>query len=123
MATKNNGITRADAIAFAMERCTDNPDVVEVLAKLHKQFTTRKQTTGPTKARIENENLARKVRDAILASDLSEGVSSKWIVDNVPVILTTQKATAVARTGVDMDILTKVTIPHGSRNTVLYTVK
>ena len=77
MATKQNGITRADAIAFAMERCTDNADVVEVLAKMHAQLT-KPRAKAVSKARKANENLAAKVRDAIAAK--GDGMSTKDIV-------------------------------------------
>lgn len=121
MATKNNGITRADAVAFAMERCVDNPDVIEVLAKLHKQYTTRKKTTGPTKVYTDNVKLAREVADAITKEGV-EGVDSKWIANNVAGVGTPQKAVAVMRAGIAEGIIKKLTIPHGSRNEIRYTV-
>ena len=122
MATKNNGITRADAVAFAMERCVDNPDVIEVLAKLHKQYTTRKKSEGPTKVYTDNVKLARKVADAITKEGQTEGVDSKWIANNVAGIGTPQKAVAVMRAGIAEGIIKKLTIPHGSRNEIRYTV-
>ena len=121
MATKNNGITRADAVAFAMERCVDNPDVIEVLAKLHKQYTTRKKSEGPTKVYTDNVKLARKVADAITEEGV-ESVDSKWIANNVAGVGTPQKAVAVMRAGISEGIIKKLTIPHGSRNDVRYAV-
>lgn len=121
MATKNNGITRADAVAFAMERCVDNPDVIEVLYKLHKQYTTRKKTTGPTKVYTDNVKLARKVANAITKENV-ESVDSKWIANNVAGVGTPQKAVAVMRAGISEGIIKKLTIPHGSRNEIRYTV-
>lgn len=121
MATKNNGITRADAVAFAMERCVDNPDVIEVLAKLHKQYTTRKKSEGHTKVYTDNVKLARKVADAITEAGV-ESVDSKWIANNVAGVGTPQKAVAVMRAGISEGIIKKLTIPHGSRNDVRYTV-
>lgn len=105
MATKNNGITRADAIAFAMERCTDNPEVIEVLAKMHKQLTAPRKATV-SKARKVNENLAAKIRDAISAN--GDGMSTKDIVAlGIPEITTTQKAAAVARVAVELGYIHK----------------
>ena len=121
MATKNNGITRADAVAFAMERCVDNPDVIEVLAKLHKQYTTRKKSEGPTKVYTDNVKLARKVANAITEEGV-ESVDSKWIANNVAGVGTPQKAVAVMRAGISEGIIKKLTIPHGSRNDVRYAV-
>lgn len=121
MATKNNGITRADAVAYAMERCVDNPDVIEVLAKLHKQYTTRKKSEGPTKVYTDNVKLARKVADAITEEGV-ESVDSKWIANNVAGVGTPQKAVAVMRAGISEGIIKKLTIPHGSRNDIRYTV-
>ncbi len=105
MATKNNGITRADAIAFAMERCTDNPDVVAVLANMHKQLT-KPRAKAVSKARKANENLAAKVRDAISAH--GDGMGTKEIVNlGIPEITTTQKASAVCRVAVELGYLHK----------------
>ena len=105
MATKNNGITRADAIAFAMERCIDSPDVVVVLANMHKQLT-KPRAKAVSKARKVNENLAAKVRDAISAH--GDGMGTKEIVNlGIPEITTTQKASAVCRVAVELGYLHK----------------
>ena len=105
MATKNNGITRADAIAFAMERCTDNADVVAVLKKMHDQLT-KPRVKAVSKARVANEGLARKVRDAV--STHGDDMTTKDIVAlGMSEITTTQKAAAVARVACEMGLLTK----------------
>lgn len=105
MATKNNGITRADAIAFAMERCTDNTDVIEVLAKMHKQLVAPRKATV-SKARKLNESLAGKLRDAI--TEHGDGMSTKDIVAlGLPEITTTQKAAAVARVACELGYIHK----------------
>lgn len=105
MATTKNGITRADAIAFAIERCTDNPDVVDVLTKMHAQLTKPRKAVV-SKARLANEKLAAKVHAAIL--ERGDGMSTKDIVAlGIPEILTTQKAAAVCRVAVEMGLLTK----------------
>ena len=105
MATKNNGITRADAIAFAMERCVDNADVIEVLAKMHTQLT-KPRAKAVSKARKANENLATKVHAAIV--EHGDGMSTKDIVAlGIPEITTTQKAAAVARVACELGLLHK----------------
>ena len=105
MATKNNGITRADAIAFAMERCTDNADVMAVLKNMHDQLT-KPRAKAVSKARVANEKLAGKVRDAVSAH--GDGMSTKDIVAlGMPEITTTQKAAAVARVACELGYLTK----------------
>ena len=104
MATKNNGITRADAIAFAIKACEGNAEVVDVLTKMHAQLTApRKKSVS--KARLANENLAAKVRDAISAN--GDGVTSKWLVEHIEGIDTTQKAAAVARVAVELGYIHK----------------
>ena len=105
MATKNNGITRADAIAFAIKACEGNTEVVDVLTKMHAQLTAPRKATV-SKARKVNENLAAKVRDAISAR--GDGMSTKDIVAlGIPEITTTQKAAAVARVAVELGYIHK----------------
>ena len=105
MATKNNGITRADALAFAIARCEDAPEVVAVLTKMHASITKPRKATV-SKARKANEALAAKVRDLISAN--GDGVSAKDVVNfGLPEITSTQKATAVLRVAVELGYLTK----------------
>ncbi len=105
MATKNNGITRADAIAFAIERCADNAEVIEVLTKMHTQLTTPRKAVV-SKARKGNEALATKVRDAISAN--GNGMSTKDIVAlGIVGITTTQKAAAVCKVACELGYLHK----------------
>lgn len=120
MATKNNGITRADAIAFAYDVILgivtgdgfaldeDNDkatEVLPVLKKMHEQLTAPRKATV-SKARKVNENLAAKVRDAISAR--GDGMSTKDIVAlGIPEITTTQKAAAVARVAVELGYIHK----------------
>lgn len=101
--TKKNVITRAEALTIAIERCADVPEVAEVLTKMHASITKpRKKSDAPSKARRENEQLATALAAAIPAG---EGVSSKWVTEHVRGILTTQKAAAVARVGVELGII------------------
>jgi len=104
--TKTTSITRADALAIAIERCADVPEVVDVLTKMHASITKpRVKSDAPSKARVENERLARALADAI-----PEGgeVTAKWVTEHVRGVLTTQKAAAVARVGVELGVLRKV---------------
>ena len=106
MTKTNDKMTRAEALTIAIERCADVPEVVDVLAKMHATITKpRTKAEGPTKARIENERLARAMADAIPAG---AEVNTKWVTEHVRGILTTQKAAAVARVGVELGILAKV---------------
>lgn len=105
MATKNNGITRADAIAFAIKACEGNAEVVDVLTKMHAQLT-KPRAKAVSKTRKVNEGLAAKVRDAISAN--GDGMSTKDIVAlGLPEVTTTQKAAAVCRVAVELGYLTK----------------
>lgn len=100
-----NTITRAQAIAIAIERTNDLPEVNEVLKKMHVQLT-KPRAKAVSKARKANENLAAKVRDAISAK--GDGMSTKDIVAlGMPEITTTQKAAAVARVAVELGYIHK----------------
>lgn len=124
MAAKKYNITRADAVAYAMEHCVDNPDVIEVLASLHKQYSKVRSTAGEeTATHKANASLARTVKKAIEDAGITEPVSGKWIVDNVVGIDHPQKATAVMKVGIEIGLFEKHVIPNGSRNTILYSVK
>lgn len=104
--TKQNAITRADALAIAIERVADMPEVAEVLTKMHASITKpRAKSEGPSKARKDNERLAHE-----LAAAIPEGseVTAKWVTEHVRGVLTTQKAAAVARVGVELGIISKV---------------
>ena len=100
-----NTITRAQAIAIAIERTNDLPEVNEVLKKMHEQLV-KPRAKAVSKARKANENLAAKVRDAISAK--GDGMSTKDIVAlGMPEITTTQKAAAVARVAVELGYIHK----------------
>lgn len=105
MATNTNGITRADALTIAMERCEDLPEVCEVLAKMHTSIT-KPRAKQVSKARVGNERLAAIVRDAISAR--GDGMGTKEIVAlGIPEVTTTQKAAAVCRVAVELGLLRK----------------
>ena len=103
--TKQNTITRADALTIAIARCEDVPEVAEVLRKMHASITKpRAKSDAPSKARVQNEQLAH-----ALAAAIPEGgeVTAKWVTEHVRGVLTTQKAAAVARVGVELGIIAK----------------
>ena len=104
--TKTTSITRADALAIAIERCADVPEVADVLTKMRASITKpRVKSDAPSKARVENERLARALTEAIPAGG---EVTAKWVTEHVRGVLTTQKAAAVARVGVELGVLRKV---------------
>lgn len=106
MTKTNDKMTRADALTIAIERVQDMPEVVDVLTKMHTAITKpRTKREGPTKARTENERLARELRAAIPPNG---EVTAKWVTEHVRGVLTTQKAAAVARVGIDLGIIAKV---------------
>lgn len=103
--TKNDTITRADALTIAIERCADRSDVVEVLTKMHASIT-KPRAKAVSKARVVNETLAKRVRDAIVSN--GDGMTTKDIVNlGIPEITTTQKAAAVCKVAVELGYLTK----------------
>lgn len=110
-----NTITRAAALAYVIERC-DNPEVAEVLRKMHEQVTKpRKKSDAPTKTQLINNNLAAAAVEAIRAK--GEPVTSKWICEHVNGIMTPQKCTAVMRVAIEQGEAQK----HKDGKTVTYT--
>ncbi len=98
-------ITRAQAIAIAIERTTDLPEVNEVLKKMHAQLV-KPRAKAVSKARLANENLAKKLHAAVIAK--GDGMSTKdFVALGMPEITTTQKAAAVARVACELGLLTK----------------
>ena len=99
-----NTITRAAAIAIAIERTQDLPEVNEVLKNMHAQLV-KPRAKAVSKARIANENLARKLAKMLPA----EGIGSKGIVGfGLPEVATTQKAAAVMRVAEELGLVQKV---------------
>ena len=102
--SNTNTITRAQAIAIAIERTNDLPEVNEVLVKMHEQLTKPRKATV-SKARIANESLARKIAELLPA----EGLGSKAITElGIPEVMTTQKAAAVMRVAEELNLVEKV---------------
>lgn len=97
-------ITRAQAIAIAIERTNDLPEVNEVLKKMHAQLV-KPRAKAVSKARLANENLARKLAKMLPV----EGLGSKAIVGlGLPEVTTTQKAAAVMRVAEELGLVKKV---------------
>lgn len=97
-------ITRAQAIAIAIERTNDLPEVNEVLKKMHAQLV-KPRAKAVSKARKLNEGLAAKVAKMLPA----EGLGSKAIVGlGLPEVATTQKAAAVMRVAEELGLVKKV---------------
>lgn len=106
MTKQNTTITRADALTIAIERVADLPEVAEVLNKMLTSITKpRTKSTGPSKTRKDNERLAHELAAAIPDG---EGVTAKWVTEHVQGVLTTQKAAAVARVGVELGLICKI---------------
>lgn len=114
-----NTITRAQAIAFAYDVILgittgdgfaleeDNAkaaEVLPVLLNMHEQLV-KPRAKAVSKARIANENLARKLAKMLPA----EGAGSKAIVGfGLPEVATTQKAAAVMRVAEELGLAEKV---------------
>lgn len=105
---KKNTLTRAQALQLAikvLENAGDAPEYTaahDVLARMLASITKpRKATTS--KARLMNENLARKVYDAVESSATSKEIANLGIAE----ISSSQKATAVMNVAVDLGLFTK----------------
>ena len=114
-----NTITRAQAIEFALSAVehtreyweTDGDwspeksnEIITVLKNMHAQLV-KPRAKAVSKARLANENLARKVAAMLPA----EGAGSKAIVGfGLPEVATTQKAAAVMRVACELGLAEKV---------------
>ena len=102
--SKNTTITRANAIAIAIERTNDLPEVNEVLKKMHEQLVKPRKAVV-SKARVLNEGLAVKIAKQLPA----EGLTSKGIIGlGIPEVATTQKAVAVMRVAEEIGLVERV---------------
>ncbi len=105
--TKKNSMTRAEALKNAISLFPSDAPEVEVLEKMLDSITKpRKKSDAPSKVRVENETLARAMCDAIKRN--GSPVNAKWVTEHVRGIMTTQKAAAVARVGVELGIINKI---------------
>ena len=105
--TRKNTVTRANALAAAIARFEANEPEREILEKMLAQVTKpRKKTDAPSKTRLDNERLAREVANAFIANG-NEWQGSKWISEHGRGILTTQKAVAVCRVGMELGLINR----------------
>lgn len=104
-------ITRAQAIESALTLVKESAEfddkwneVADVLQKMHAQLV-KPRAKAVSKARLANENLARKLAKMLPA----EGLGSKAIVGlGLPEVATTQKAAAVMRVAEELGLVKKV---------------
>ena len=101
MANKNTGITRASVLAHILE--AENFLSAEERAILSKMYASvtkpRKPQDGPTKTQMQNASFASALIQAMRTH--GEPVTAKWISENVPGIMTSQKAVAVVHAAGD----------------------
>lgn len=101
----NKEMTRAQALTNAIALFEVGSPEIEVLEKMLASITKpRKKSDAPSKARVENLALV----DAACAAMGSSEVNAKWLTEHVRGILTTQKAAAVMRLGVEVGKIVKV---------------
>lgn len=102
-------MTRKQALEFAMkliEDTSDAPEFVDAHEVLNKMLDSisKPRAKQVSKARIGNENLAHKLWDATEGAISTKDATEKGI----PEIMTTQKAAAVLRVGVELGLFEKV---------------
>ena len=103
--TKKNEMTRAQALTNAIALFADDAPEREVLGKMLESITKpRKKSDAPSKARVENEKLVA----AACAAMGGNEVNAKWLTEHVKGIMTTQKAAAVMRLGVELGAIVKI---------------
>lgn len=99
-------MTRKEALEIAIA-AVDNEEAIEVLNKMLVQVTkSRKKPEGPSKARRENEVLAREAAKAI--AEKGEPVTGKWIQEHVRFITSPQKVTAVMKVAAELGLAERV---------------
>ena len=96
-------VTRKSALSAAIALFPEGDENREVLEKMLEQISKPRKATE-SKAHKGNVAYAEK-----LASLVPNGatINSKWVVDNVPEILTTQKAAAILKVATDMGYFEK----------------
>lgn len=94
-------ITRAQAMAYAIDHLTDAPqDVMDVLTKIQTSFTKKPVSNGPSKTEVENRKLAAAMGQYVVTHfDENDpgAINARTIANNVTGINTTQKVSAVAK--------------------------
>lgn len=101
MSKQNTGITRADALkaAIAYAQADGNAQVADVLNRMLTSIT-RPRAKQESKARKDNEKLAKWLRDYVSAN--GDGVTASEIAAaEHPAITSAQKAAAVAKVAIE----------------------
>jgi predicted HTH transcriptional regulator len=97
MANTTKSLTNAQALVQAIQLAQDAgmTELVDKLTKMHETATKpKKKSEGPTKAQLENLQLAEKALEYMADK---EGVTAKELTTNIQGIATSQKAVAVMR--------------------------
>lgn len=96
-------MTRKQALEFAIANL-ENEEVTEVLSKMLESIS-KPRAKQVSKARLSNENTAR-----ALWNVSPETITTKAATETgIPEIMTTQKAAAVLRVGVELGLFEKLT--------------
>ena len=82
----------------------ENPDALAKVETLRKQKQTKSKAGQKSETRVKNEELARRVVDAIRNSG-EDTIRAAWVAEHVEGINTTPKAVAVLNVGTDMGII------------------
>lgn len=94
-------VTRVDAMDYALAHLTNAPaDVMDKLTAIRDSFAKRPTNTTESKAAKENKALASRLVEFVTRefdpTDPTK-INARYIANNVPGIITTQKVAAVAR--------------------------
>lgn len=99
-------MTRAQAMDYVLDNMGNAPaEVLDVLIKIRNSFTKKTKAEGPTKAQLENMELAKALGEYVnthFNEDEPMAITAKVISDNVAGIATTQKVTAVVKYAEDV---------------------
>lgn len=108
MATTNNTMTNAQALAMSIE-LAKNANETALVSKLEKMYATatkpRKKSDAPTKEQIARMGMVKEL--VALMQDHNEPISTQWVIDNVKYVTTPQKATAVLRDAIAQGLVVK----------------
>ena len=109
-----NTYTNATALTAAIAIVKENSTDMELVAKLERMATIaakpRTKQTGPTKAQRERLERAKEVRAAIAATGEPQG--SRWIMEHVKYLTSTQAVTATMRTAVEHGWIEVIRTPN-----------
>ena len=105
-------MTRVEALNVVLEATREGFEAEEmvearkVLTKMVEQLSKpRKKAEGPSKARRDNERLARDMVTAIALH--GDKVTPKWVTEHINGIMTPQKAVAVAKVAEELGLIAK----------------